>query len=198
MRKLAEDSVAKKTIEFINEFPFIIHGLRKNLINYSSLARFIQRETGIKNFDAILVALRRYQRRVRSVESGKKIMDLFRKSRMEIRTGVCLYRLMKLDPELIQGLKHFNLLYDEYGAIELVTDEKMKITPLVKNLLEVKIKSPPEVDTIPGVMSHICSTLAGRGINIIKTYFNSNTIFFVFEKKDLSRVVAALESIGIQ
>lgn len=195
---MGEDTITRKTVDFVNEYPFILYALRKGLINYSSLARMIQKETGIENFDAIIVALRRYQDRVKSFDNGKKILNLLRNSALEIRTGVNTYQLKDMDPKMLQRLDHFHLIHGGYDNIDLITDDKMKIEPKMKNLLEVKIKCPQTLETTSGVMAYVCCALADRGINIIKTYGYSNTIYFTFEKRKLPQVIAALESIGIK
>ena len=192
------DSIARKTIEFVREYPFIMYALKKDLINYSSLARLIQKETGIKNFDAILVSLRRYQNQIQSSGDGRKVFEILRNSKLEMRTGVNIYSLKSLDPKILNGLKHFHLIHGGYGNIELATDEKLKIKPRLTNLLEIEIKSPP-IEKVRGFVSCICSALTERGINILKTYScHGNSSYFVFDKKDLQKVVNALESIGIK
>ena len=197
--KQDEESIAKHTFEFIKQYPFVIYAIKKGLINYSSLARLIQKETGIKKFDAILVALRRHQKAIRAPDDGRKILSILKNSSLEMRTGVNIYRLKELDQKIINGLKHFHLIHGGYGKIELITDEQVNMEPKKKNLLEVKIKSPPTLESTPGVVGYIMFTLAAREINVVKTYScHTDTTIFVFEKKDLLRVVNALESIGIK
>ena len=194
---MEDDSVARKTIEFVKEYPFIMFALKKNLINYSSLARMIQKDIGIKNFDAILVALRRCQKDIRASDSGKKLSHILKNSKLEIKTGVNIYSFKNLDHKILEKFNNFHLIYGGPNKVELITDEKIKMQPRRNNLVEVKIVTPP-IEDVPGVVNRICNAFAERNINIVKTYScHTDCSFFVFEKKDLSRVVDALEHIGI-
>jgi len=68
-------NITKITEKYVSEHPSIKDCLKKGLINYSSLTRQITKDLNIdlkKNFDAILIACRRYYRKVRSEETNEK------------------------------------------------------------------------------------------------------------------------------
>ncbi len=193
------ESAAKQVFAWIKERPYIVYALKKDLINFSSLARMIQKELNIKNFDAVIVAIRRHQKGIDIVKStGKEITELLKKSRLEIKTGVNVY-IMK--PHAIKDIgKSYLHAIKGSNATTIITDEKMDADCIKKkeNMLEVKIISPPEIENITGVTAYICSALAERGINIAETYSCYTDTIFIFDKKDLTRVVETLESIGIR
>ena len=59
-------TITTETITYISRSPFVIHCLKKDLINYSKLAREIGSKKKIKNIDAIIVASRRYAAQLRT------------------------------------------------------------------------------------------------------------------------------------
>lgn len=193
------DSIAKQVFSWIRERPYIVYALKKDLINFSSLARMVQKELNIRNFDAVIVAIRRYQEGIDIVKStGKEIMELLGKSRLEIKTGVNVY-IVK--PHSVKDLgKSYLHIIKGSNAATIITEESLDIGCIKKkeHMLEVKIISPPEIENITGVTAYICSSLAERGINIAETYSCYTDTIFIFEKKDLTKVVETLESIGIK
>ncbi len=194
------DSIAKQVFAWIRERPYIVYALKKDLINFSSLARMVQKELNIKNFDAVIVAIRRYQKEIDIVKStGKEIIDLLRKSRLEIKTGVNVYIVKPYATKDVEKSKYLHLIKGS-SATTIISEEKLDIDYIKKkeNMLEVKIISPPEIENIAGVTAYICSALAERGINIAETYSCYTDTIFIFDKKDLTRVVETLEAIGIR
>ncbi|MBI2971915.1 MAG: ACT domain-containing protein [Candidatus Aenigmarchaeota archaeon] len=197
---MAGRSVAKLVYAWLRERPYLVYALKKDVINFSSVSREIQRELGIRNFDAVIVAVRRFQRDIRVLKStGKELIDLFRRSRLEIKTGVNVYIVR---PHAIRDIQKSAYLHLVKGssAVTVLTDYALDIDCIKKkeNMLEVKIISPPEIENAIGVMAYVCSALAERGINIEETYSCYTDTILVFDKRDLSKVVETLESIGIR
>lgn len=188
--------IAKKVFEWIKERPYIIYGLKKGLINFSSLSRMVQKDTGIKNFDAVIVAVRRYQKDIDILKStGKEILDVLKKSRLEIKTGVNVYIVKDA-----KNITKYDHIIKGSSATTIISSEKIDLDCIKKkeNMLEVKIVNPIEIETTSGVVAFIYSSIAEKGINIIETYSCYTDTIFIFEKSDLTRVVETLESIGIR
>lgn len=198
---MASKSIAKQVYEWLNERPYIVSALKRDLINFSSLSRMIQEELGIKNFDAVIVAVRRYQKekRIMLESTGEEVMGLLKKSRLEIKTGINVYTV---EPTTIKSVEKRSYLHIVKGAnsITVITEEKLDIPCIKKkeNLLEIKIISPPEIEDILGFMAYVCSALAECGIVIVETYSCYTDTIFILEKKDLFKAVEVLGSIGIE
>ena len=58
-------NITKITENYIRTHPAIKQSIKNNIINYSKLARLISKEKNIKNFDAILIACRRYYDKIK-------------------------------------------------------------------------------------------------------------------------------------
>lgn len=194
------ESVAKQVYAWIRQRPFLVYALKKDLVNFSSLAREIQKELAIKNFDAVIVAVRRFQRDIRVLEhSGKEIVNLLRKSRLEIRTGINDYIVRNADRKDVKSAKYLHLITGS-SVTNIITDEELDAdwVRVHKGVVEVKIISPPEIEMTPGVIAYLSSAFAERGINLIETYSCYTDTIFIVEKKDLTAVVEILEKMGIR
>ncbi|MDI6721842.1 MAG: ACT domain-containing protein [Candidatus Aenigmarchaeota archaeon] len=190
--------IAKQVFSWIKERPYILYALKKDLINYSSLSRMIQKDLEIKNFDAVIVAVRRYQKNIDIIKStGKEITDLLKKSRLEIKTGVNVYIL---EPNYkTEDLDYLHMIKGSH-ATTIITEKKLDVQCIKKSecLIEVKIISPPELESSTGFVAYVSSTLSEKGINIVEMYSCYTNTIFIFSKKDLSAVVETLEGLGVK
>ena len=188
-------SIAKDVFRWIDENPFVIYGLKKDVINYSSLARTIQKDMKIGNFDAVIMAIRRYSQKPGILKSdGKNIIKIIRDSSLEVRTGINVY----ITREKIQG--NFIHLIKSGEFTTIVSDEKLDINSLKmhENVIEVRVKSPVNVEKTPGVVAFIYNSIAEAGINIIETYSCYSDTILIFDKKDFMRAVEVFDKLGIK
>src|SRR3989344_3129933 len=85
-------SITKIAEEYILNHPSIRDCLKNDLINFSSLSRRISEDLNLntnKNFDAILIACRRYQRKLKNEEAlENKILKILKNSKIEIKKKV--------------------------------------------------------------------------------------------------------------
>lgn len=192
-------SIAQQVFEWIRERPYITYALKKDLINFSSLSRMIQKELNIRNFDAVIVAVRRFQNEITLKTTDQETMNFLRKSRLEIKTGVNVYTLKPNSIENLEKIKYLHLIKGG-NAITIITEEKLDIDNIIKreNMVQVKITSLPEVQENSGFLAYICLALTERGINIFEDYSCYTDTMFIFNKEDLSKVVEVLSLIGIQ
>ncbi len=193
------DSVAKKVHKWLGEHPYIISVLKKDLINFSSLTRLIQKELAIRNFDAALVAIRRYQRGLSDKVKEDEIVKILKRSRLEITTGVNVYILRPDSVKYAEKSKYLHLIKGS-DSITVITQEKLDIDciKLKSDMLEVKIISPAEIENNLGFMGFVCSALAERGIVIVETYGCYTDTIFIFNKNDLLKVVEVMQGLGVK
>jgi hypothetical protein len=205
------DSIAKKVWDWIDLHPYIIFTLKQDLINFSSLARIIKEELEIKNFDAILVAIRRYQeknsRTIANPMLEKKMLDVLHQSTLEIKTGTNVFIVKNTNFEKLNKLQKdftdFQLINSPSATTIITTknldpEEFSQVISEMKNAVEIKIKSPEKLEATPGVIALIYSKLADRGINIVETFSCYTDSIIVVEKKDLTATVEVLDKLGIK
>ena len=207
-------NVTKLTEDYISEHPYVKDCLKKDLINYSSLTRQICSDLELnlkKNFDAVLIACRRYFRKIKSeATTEKKIVDILKGSKIEVKNkinsmilekNIVFANLLELEKEAKKFLETFHIIEGTASITIITTDDfskkvkqvfRNKIVKEYPNLVEVILKSPREIVTTAGVISYIYSLLGENGINVVDTLSSWTDTIFLVEEKDLSRVMEFL------
>jgi hypothetical protein len=208
-------NTAKATEDYVMSHPSVKDCLAKNLINYSKLARIIANELKIdkkSSFEAILIACRRLQEKMKKeklLESG--IMDVLKKSKLELKNkviavvlakGTHYESLIELQKIIKKKSEIFHII-EGANAITIVTNEEFlsnikemfrkEILVANKDLVEITIKSPIELETTPGVMGYLYSLFSEHGINIVETMSCYTDTLFVIEEKDVPAAMQALK-----
>ncbi|MBW2984452.1 ACT domain-containing protein [Candidatus Woesearchaeota archaeon] len=207
-------NITKLTEQYISEHPSIKDSLKKGLINYSKLTRQIADDLEIdlkKNFDAILIACRRYYRKVRKEETLEKgILEILKKSKVEVKNKIIavvvekiayVEGLLEIEKEARKKGDIFHII-EGTSAITIVAAEEYsaKIKKLFKNkiikentkLVEITLKSPKEIETTAGVVPYLYSLFGEHGINIVETLSCWTDTIFVVEEKDIAEVMKVL------
>jgi aspartokinase len=206
-------SIQKLTESFIVQHPYIRSALKKGLINYSSLSRLIAKSNNLdlkQSFDALLIACRRYKQKMKEEGNEKEILELLKKSKIEVKNKIIAVALESSTPsphiELIEKKarkeREVFRLVESNSAITLITTEdyekeiksifKSSLIKETKGLVEVTIKSSREIESIPGVMAFLYSLLAENGINIAETMSCWTDTIFIIDEKDLGKVMQVM------
>jgi hypothetical protein len=197
--------------DYILSHASIKDSLKKGLINYSKLSRKIITEKNLnkKDFDAIVVALRRLEPKLRSASSEKNIRELLKETSIEIKTKISIYIIEKgtsyknltfLKEDLEKKLPLKNLLGSLYiidGSDSLTIIAPQKYDILIekhfkhmiikkqKDTVAIILKSPESLENTPGVVGYLYSLFAEQGINIIETASCWTDTLFVISDTDL-------------
>ncbi len=211
-QKKKEFNITKETEEYIKDHPSVKDCLKKGLINYSSLSRRISDEKKIKNFDAILVAARRYSGKLKKEKvSEREIIDILRRSKVDTKSKMIvavvdknfffdnLIDLQKKtkkhdeDVDIIQGVSTITIITSRDFLAEVKGLFKNNIIRLNQDLVEIIVRSPKEIEDTPGVISHLYSLLSDNNINIVETMSSWTDTIFVIEEKDLVKALNVLK-----
>lgn len=207
-------NITKTTEQYINEHPSIKDAVRKGLINYSALTRKITEDLNLdpkKNFDAILIACRRYYNKVKKEKILEdKILNILRQSKLEVKNKIVVAliekdvyygNLMELQKEVKKKAELFHII-EGSNTITLITSHefldnikkllKNKIMKITENLAEVNLKSSEDMEDTPGVIAYLTTLLAENGINIIETMSTWTDTLFVVAEKDIAKVMEVL------
>lgn len=194
-------SIAEDVTKWIQEHPFIRIGLKKELLNYSAIARIIQIELKIKNFDAILVSIRRYSDSITDLSYTDDVKELFSKASLEIRTGFNVYVCKNEHKSLVKDLISDNYVHiimgSEYFVIITERDLKISYSKKMSGLTEIRIKCSPQIVDIPGVHMAIIEKLFEYNVNVIETYGSYTDEVVVIKKEDLTSALKGLNDLGI-
>jgi len=208
-------NITKLTEGYISEHPSIRDCLKNGLINYSSLSRNIASKLNLdikKNFDAILIACRRFQRKLNTEEVlENKIRKLLKESKIEIKNKIIAVvlekeiffgNLLSLEKEIKKRKEVFRII-EGLSAITIITSEeftdlirkyfKNKIIFENKALVEITIKSPKEIETTPGTFAYIWSLLGENNINIVETLSCWTDTILLIEEQNVGKALHLLK-----
>ncbi|MBU0615552.1 MAG: ACT domain-containing protein [Nanoarchaeota archaeon] len=207
-------NLAKSTEKYIQEHPGIRECFRQGLINFSALSRKIALDMhlDVKNdFDAILIACRRYHTKLRKEPIlGSKILDIMKSSKLEVKNkivdlivekSVFFNHLIEIQKEVKQRQERLNII-EGTNTITIITSMeflpfiqklfKKKIIRVYENLAEVVFKSPENLTETPGFIAHISTLLADNGVNIIEVMSTYTDTLIVVNEKDIAKVMELL------
>lgn len=204
-------NITKLAENYILKHPSIKDCLKNGLLNYSSLSRKIASELNLNprdHFDAILVACRRLKRKLRQEEAFEsKILKILKKSKVEIKNkiiavvlerGIFFENLISLEKEIRRKNEIFRIIEGASGITVITAEDfldlikkhfKNKIVLENKNLAEIIIKSPEEIETTPGTYAYLASLFWENNINIVESLSCFTDTIFLIKEDDVGRVI---------
>ena len=207
-------NITKLTENYIIEHPSVKDCLKNDLVNFSNLSRKIAKELNLdvrKNFGAVLIACRRFQSKLKNEEDFEnKILKVLKKSKIEIKNKIMVIvlekdiyfaNLLNLEREIKKNKEIFRVIESSSAITSITTEEfldlirryfKNKIIAETKNLVEITIKSPEEIETTPGAYAYLCSLFGENNINIVETLSCWIDTIFIIEEKDVGKVMGLL------
>ncbi|MDD1746226.1 MAG: ACT domain-containing protein [Methanomassiliicoccales archaeon] len=217
-----KESIAERTRAYIDAHPSVKDCISKDLINYSSLARLIMKDLGIKNEEAVMIACRRYAVKLAKRDHERDILRILANSRLEVKTKICIVTA-KNDWTVLQRLEAvFQKLINEKAimqiiqgaqAITVIADEKLKnevinavgrenILKVRQDLVEITVKSPERIVETSGVFAFLASNLAENNVNVVETVSCYTDSIFIVNEADmiyaysiLTRVIESAEQV---
>lgn len=208
-------NITKLTEQYIENHPSIKDCVKKHLVSYSKLSRQIIKEQkfGSKDFDAVLIACRRYFWKVSKGETNETIiMDVLAKSKVEVKNkiavavidkGVFMEDIIELERKAkkldeafyaIEGSKSVTLVISADLLDDVKAVFKSSVHKVWKDLALVIIRSPEgKQDTTPGFLSFLTSKVSYHGINILEIMSCWSETLFVVAEKDIAKVLEALK-----
>jgi hypothetical protein len=217
-----KESIAERTRYYIDAHPSVKDCISKDLINYSSLARQIMKDLGIKNEEAVMIACRRYAVKLAKRDHERDILRILANSRLEVKTKICIVTA-KNDWTVLQRLETvFQKLINEKAimqiiqgaqAITVIADEKLKnevinavgrenILKVRQDLVEITVKSPERIVETSGVFAFLASNLAENNVNVVETVscytdsiFIVNEANMIYAYSILTKVIESAEQV---
>ncbi len=198
-------SVAGTVRAYIDRRPVVRDALGMGIVNLSALSRRIQRETGLNQEEAILVACRRYTTKPDRAGYQEAIRRVLDASKLEVRTRVAVWTLRpswkmfsKLEKALpkLQGQNNQVHLLHGSEAVTVIADEALgrqleavlepeDVLKQQTGLVEVNLRTPETVEEVPGILAFLASSLAAQGINFVEVVSCHKDNMFVLDEDDL-------------
>lgn len=208
-------ALAKVVREYVASNPVVSGAMRLGITNNSAVARLIARDLDIKDLEAVRAACRRIPRVPPSGRPDRSLGRLLRRCRIHTRTrvatvtisaGVVELRvlaevvagLLRDDQvvRLVQGARTAVLIVDEDETVRLTS----RLTPaqvlgVKRDLTEVTVTGPEELQRIPGVVALLTNALALQGVNILQGLLFPVDMIFLVANADLTKAVDGLDRV---
>ena len=208
-------TTTEQTVEYIKEHVDIKHCLKKGIINYSSLARLIAKELAIEKIssrEAILMATRRYQEKLKEEANvEKEIKSLLAKSEIEIKNKIEVFIVEKninlsdideIQKEvkktsdtfyLLEGSNNYTIIIPEKCSKLVLKKFKNKIIRRNEGLALIGLKSPEDIEDIPGIVHYLTSFFYENGVNITEVMSFWTDTLLTIKKEDVNKALNFLK-----
>lgn len=158
---------------YLKNKPYTLEALEKDIVNYSALARIIERELQIKNYHAIKATLRRYAEELRENDRSieKHAMSILKYSKIKIESGISVV----VSTSDVDVEKSGKIKLSDYYVYLVSDDSELKQLKKSRGTIKVQenasaiiIHSEERLEALPGFVAFIASLLAEQNINIIE------------------------------
>lgn len=198
-------TVAQATEKIIHRSRYLSEALSKNLINTSSLARYIKPELEkmlLKKVSdaAILMAINRLAKDIKPHYSSHAILtsapEMILRSSLILATYANTSKILASIATL--SANHSFFLFTKHTNIVLLYPKSLeeKMTPeTIQYVSAITIVLPKDVMHTPGIYYFFLKSLAWEGINIVELFSVEEQLTLVFEEKDVSNAYTILQSL---
>ncbi len=202
-------TVPTVTKTIIQRSRFLSEALSKNLINYSSLARYIKPELetmlGKKISDAsVLMAIQRISKDFEPKYSSEKIFN--KKLSLTIHSNLFLLTHSGKEINLTKNVGDFILVTHGINETTLVAStkfqkrinknfEKKLIKKYINNLAAITIDLPKQATKNSSVYYFFLKSLAWEGINVVEIFTTTEELTFIVTEKDLKNALGIIQSL---
>ncbi|MBI1972095.1 MAG: hypothetical protein HYS53_02230 [Candidatus Aenigmarchaeota archaeon] len=179
---------------YIENHPFVSNMLAAGIVNYSALARKMQKEIG-GSVETIKVAIARESRnavKFRGYDESR-VVELLKKSRISIqdKTAVVISENKLNIPRLIASeITENNVYIVDQTKLDITEAKHVKIS---KDLVALIINSPEKIEHTPGVIAFLTQFFASKGVNIRELISCYTDTVIVLDQKNGAKVFSLLQ-----
>jgi aspartokinase len=213
-------TVPEATKKIIERSRYLSEAMSKELINLSSLARYIKPELEdmlMKKIStaSIIMALKRlepyFKPKFKHTDIFKTPPEMIVRSNLVELTVNNSNTLSRKFPKILSSYntnKYFFTFTESMSETTIIASNDLqkqlkeilseeKIIAELKNLSSITIRLPKENVTTPGVYYFFLKSLAWEGINIIEIVSTYLEITIILEDKEVNRAFAVLKSLFV-
>ncbi len=214
-------TIAQAVKMVLNNKPFILEAIQDDIINYSSLASFINKEVEsiagkTVNNSAIVMALRRINPvELKKVSSKldnliKNLGDITVRSNLVDYTFRNSESLLNKQQKLLSEFKgetdlFFTISQGVYETTFVISDkfkegipelfDGEKLISFSYGLSSISIKLPKENTEQPGLYYFIFRKLAWDGINVLEVVSTSNEFTIILKDQDIDKAFSVIKKL---
>ena len=189
-------SVAQLVRETIQMRPSLLDALNMKIVNYSALARTLQKEMGEGSIEAVKAAVIRVSDEIASDRKLREeaVQSILKESKVRLQDKIAVViSPVRLDISHIVTAH----LTDQYVYVVDQTTMKGKLKDSVKvqsNLVALILLSPPRVENTPGFVAFITQLLASRNVNIVEFISCSTNTIIILDSQDALKAFSLLQN----
>ena len=194
-------SISDTVRVYLKNKPYTQEALEYGIVNFSALARLIQKELGIKNYQAIKAAIRRYAEHIESVKGSieTRALRVLKENRIALLDGVHVI----VSEEELDIPNDAKVKIDEYyvyltrkDAVRGMTRKaRESIIKVNDNCSTLIIYSGENLESGSGVVAFLTSLLAEQNINVVELISCYTETIIVVNRADALRSYEILSGI---
>lgn len=166
-------SISEIVRVYLKNKPYTIEALDRGIVNFSALARIIQRDLRIKNYHAIKAALRRYAGELKEMDVSieRHAMSILKYSKITIQSGMSVvisYADVNVGNIGKIKLSDYYVYLVQDAAVLKSLKKSRGVIKVQENASAMIIHSEERLEALPGFVAFIASLLAEQNINILE------------------------------
>lgn len=189
-------SIAQMVRDTIQMRPSLLDALNMKIVNYSALARYLQKDIGEGSIEAVKAAIIRISEEISNERSlrEERVQGILRetKVRLQDKIAVLISKTELSVPYLVTAY-----LTDSYVYIvdqTMLKGELPEDVQVTSNLVALILLSPPRVEETPGFVSFVTQLIASRNINIVEFISCSTNTVIILDSKDALHAFSLLQN----
>lgn len=209
-------TIAKRVEELIQQWPMLKEGIELDLLNVSSVARYlkpeVEKEVGERISEAaVLMAIRRYQKKGGVTRGARRpqdyLGDLSLRSNLHDITYTNSPTLSKKLTEIAQSFSNQHYLTISRGLLQtsiiLHSEELPRVLELLQSEhLEMRVDALSAITLqikrgygqLPGILAFPLTLLAWRGIPVVEIVSTYDELNIILHQTDVQKAFTALSN----
>ncbi|MFP4402223.1 MAG: ACT domain-containing protein [Candidatus Nanoarchaeia archaeon] len=207
-------SIAQLTQDYIKQNPAISYCLKKEILSYAKLSKFIAKELNTEkksSLEAISIASIRYEKEIKNnINDEIKIKQIFKQSTLDIKTNIAYILVKKglLKTNIIEEIKKFEFVYltqtKNHYLIIFEESNREDIDSLIEigkcdyinsDMVFLLLKTSKNIEKTPGVVGYLMGLLTEQKINIYEFVSCYDTTYLLIHKSDFPKTYEIIEKI---
>jgi hypothetical protein len=186
-------SVSDVVRMYLKSKPYTLEALGSGIVNYSALARVIQKSLRIKNYGAVKAAVVRYAEHLDYVMGNieKAALPVLKQNKLSLLDGITVIvadKKFEIENDAEVKIDSYHVYLTGKAAVRAMPKkERDHVVKLHEDCSAIILYSAEKLENIPGVMAFLTSLLAEQNINIVELISVYTETIFVVNKEDALR-----------
>lgn len=195
-------TIADLVRTYLKNKPYTIEAIQSGIVNASSLARHVQKELGIRNYQAVKAAIRRYSQELEQKNNTIEIraMPVLKGNKITLLDGVHVIisdkRLELENDAEVKIDSYYVYLTRKDMSRDIAKRQGSHIIKINENCSAIIVYSQERIEKVSGVVAFLASVLAAEDINVVELISCYTETIFVVNKDDALRTYQLLSELA--